>query len=436
MKLIILLWLFTSSAFAQMAFELDVSKKFETASSEAAVKEELLFEAALLGTYMAAEKLGYARPEFEKNLNQKFADYLNQIREKKLSEKFGINYKNTLSEAELKNFVSALEGERSNEWKKFTRASESIGSYTFRSLLQDPAAEDTWKAQVSIVLDKRKVLRLYRRVMSSEKKPYAKILLLPEINLENLSWSELGLESATSFMDPVRTSWMKWLDENIPASVEEVESCHASCYNFWQSWSETRQDDMGAKIPMEYSDSLWLKLDITLKKTNNDPVATQLGLIWSGRVVLLDTNTKRIIASFEMGEERRVFKGHDQQVINSHLASEIYRSPLGIFMQAVKITQEKVALNRLSRLVITGHRQLADALGVMEQLKTRGASLGLEVHLDTFTKTEAQFVCYYKGEEKSFTDLLSGLKELKLSQSYTLVNEFNGVHHVLKLVAE
>ena len=71
----------------------------------------------------------------------------------------------------------------------------------------------------------------------------------------------------------------------------------------------------------------------------------------------------------------------------------------------------------------------------MEELKARGSSLGLDVQMDFFKSSEAQILCFYQGEEKSFTDLLSQLKELKLSQSYKLVNEFNGIH-ILKLVTE
>ena len=61
--------------------------------------------------------------------------------------------------------------------------------------------------------------------------------------------------------------------------------------------------------------------------------------------------------------------------------------------------------------------------------------MGLETQMDYLKSSEAQILCFYQGEEKSFTDLLSRVKELKLSQSYKLVNEFNGIH-TLKLVTE
>ena len=72
----------------------------------------------------------------------------------------------------------------------------------------------------------------------------------------------------------------------------------------------------------------------------------------------------------------------------------------------------------------------------MDMLRKEGSKLNFEVQIDLFDQKETQLLCFYQGEEKSFTDLLSQVKELKSSQSYRLVNEFTGIHHVLKLVAE
>jgi hypothetical protein len=79
---------------------------------------------------------------------------------------------------------------------------------------------------------------------------------------------------------------------------------------------------------------------------------------------------------------------------------------------------------------------MGDVLALIETLKSRGAAIGLEIKLDKMSSGEAEVICFYQGEEKSFTDLLSKVKELKSSTSYQVVDEFNGSVHVLKLVGE
>jgi hypothetical protein len=105
-------------------------------------------------------------------------------------------------------------------------------------------------------------------------------------------------------------------------------------------------------------------------------------------------------------------------------------------MQFNRKLEEKLGFNRVSQLVIKGQQHLGDVFALMEMMKTRGSLLGLDVSLDSFSKDQANLVCFYRGEEKSFSDLLSGIKELKSTHRFSLVDEFTGVHYVIKLISE
>lgn len=60
----------------------------------------------------------------------------------------------------------------------------------------------------------------------------------------------------------------------------------------------------------------------------------------------------------------------------------------------------------------------------------------MEVHLESFQQDQAKLLCFYQGEAKVFSDLLSQLKELKSSNSYVLVSELTGPFPVVKLLTE
>jgi hypothetical protein len=72
----------------------------------------------------------------------------------------------------------------------------------------------------------------------------------------------------------------------------------------------------------------------------------------------------------------------------------------------------------------------------VELLQTRGSSLGLQVEMGQFGSQEAVMKVYFRGEEKSFTDLLSQVKELKSTYNYSLVNEVTGTGHVIRMVKQ
>ncbi len=93
-------------------------------------------------------------------------------------------------------------------------------------------------------------------------------------------------------------------------------------------------------------------------------------------------------------------------------------------------------LNRVIKLVITGQKHLGDVTKLVDLLQTRGSSLGLQVEMSEFGSKEAIMKGYYRGEEKSFTDLLSQVKELKSSYNYSLVNEITDQGHVIRMVKQ
>ena len=126
----------------------------------------------------------------------------------------------------------------------------------------------------------------------------------------------------------------------------------------------------------------------------------------------------------------------EQKDLNSSMVSSMFRSPMDSFTKINRKIQDSPRLNRLTRLVVSGHKNLGDVISLIDLLKKNSTTSSLELSLNAFSTKQAELLAFYQGEEKSFTDLLSRVKELKSSHSYSLVNEFSGVHHELKLVAE
>lgn len=435
MKWFLLVMFFCTEVYAQLNNSVEFQKRIDTSSVESA-KKELLFDASMKSIEKFAPEMGYKFEQFETKLNQKFISYFESYKEKKLAERFGKNYKTTLSDKDKSSFLNALELQRNEEFIKFSRVLGAVSAYSFKRIDYVEGEGGAWVGNVDLTLDRIRLERLLRKFINDESKPYSKLLLLSEIDLFSFGWGDLGLENAESFLDPINTSWLKWLNENLPTTVEEVVVCDSLCKSFYSSWSEASQDELEYRVTPDFTNAVWVKVTLHLKRTNYVASAHESRLQWDGRVILQDVNTKRILGTYELGEETRTFREADQKLLNSAIASALYRSPLSAFTQFSRKLQEKVGLNRVSKLTIKGHKHLGDALALMDLLRTRGSALGLEVNLDHFTKDAAQLICFYKGEEKSFTDLLSALKELKSSQSYVLVNEFTGTQHVLKLVAE
>jgi hypothetical protein len=430
-----LLFLFfvNGMAWGQLSDSIELTEKLGPLPEEVA-KKEILQRAILKSIQKFSPELGYKFEDFNEKVQASFKVSFQSYKEKMIVEKFGTNYKTSLSEADIKSFFESLESERAASFIRFTHYQDLLRSHSFSFFKQDEKDASVWKANIQLDFDRIKLDKVLRKFISGEIKPFAKLILISEIDPYQFEWIDLGVDNEKSFLTPLNTSWLKWFNENLPNSVEEVAICDALCMNYFSKWTDTQSDQLS--VPEEYNHAVFLKVNLHLKRSAVVENLQEVKFEWEGRALLLDPTTKRVLGSFTLPLESRTFRLMEQKALNSSLASSLYRAPLTAFMQFNRKLEEKVGFTRVSKLVIKGHRNLGDVLLLSEKLKTRGSSLGFEAVLDNFTREEANLLCFYRGEEKSFTDLLSSIKELKSSHGYTLVNEFTGVHHVIKFVTE
>ncbi len=430
---LLLFFCLSSTAWGQLIDSVELSEKLGPLTEEVA-KQEILQKAMLKSIEKFSPELGYKFEDFNEKVQASFKLSFQNFKEKMIVEKFGANYKASLSESDIKSFFESLESQRAASYIRFTHYQDLLRSHSFAFLKQDEKDPSTWKAKVQLDFDRIKLDKILRKFISGEIKPFAKLIIISEIDPYQFQWIDLGVDNEKSFLTPLNTSWLKWFNDNLPSSVEEVVICDAACMNYFSKWTDTQSSQLS--LPEEYNRSVFLKVNLQLKRSAVVENLQEVKFDWEGRALLLDPNTKRVLGSFTLPLESRTFRLLEQKALNSSLASSLYRAPLTAFMQFNRKLEEKVGFNRVSKLVIKGHRNLGDVLLLTEMLKTRGSSLGFEAVLDNFTRDEANLQCFYRGEEKSFTDLLSSIKELKSSHGYTLVNEFTGVHHVIKFVTE
>jgi hypothetical protein len=261
--------------------------------------------------------------------------------------------------------------------------------------------------------------------------PFSRMLIVSDMTLIGFQWTDLNLERESQFTAPLLRSWEKWLKEHTPKTVGSVEICEASCQDYLKNWEEKRPEDLANAIDPAFLNVLWVKVGLTLRRT---VVGNVQKFSWDGRVLLLDGNTKRSLANLTLPREDKEWMNIPQSEVNTQLVSRVYRTPIGVFPRVTEKAEAALPLNRVIRLVITGQKHMGDVTKLVELLQTRGASLGLQVEMSEFGPKEAAMKAYFRGEEKSFTDFLSQVKELKSSYNYSLVNEVTPSGIVIRMV--
>jgi hypothetical protein len=432
-KLFCLLALLSFPVWAQLKIEQKIEKDLP-AMEDPQIRRNLLFAGALKSLGHFSSELGMNVDEFQKKLSEKFINHFDAFKLAKLEEKFGKNHQTSLTPEEKQKFLASLEVYRDQELINFTHVENLIQSYTFKTLKQDEKTPGRWMADIELTMDKVKLDRFIKRITSDVKKPYSKIWLIPSFNLQNASWTDLGLERESLFTNPIAQSWEKWIGENLSPEVEDVGLCLRECLAFYQTWENRDSSASLGSAQSEYAHGVFLRLSVDLRRVSYKESSQESLFEFSGRSVLTDIPSKRQIKAVELSTEKKQWRGIDLKATSSALANAIYRSGLSPLGTAMKGLEQEKRLDRVDRLVIKGYKSMSDVLALVKLLEGKGAQLGLKTKIDGFNQNQAELLCFYQGEEKSFTDVLSSLHELKSAHSYKLVSEHTGVHHVLRLV--
>jgi hypothetical protein len=431
-RFLLLILFIAPNLWAQITSEKMIEKIISVEKEEEA-KPILLHSAIELMLHEYAEEIGIDSKDFDQKIQAKFKIYFDSFRQRKMTEKFGKDFSTELSDEQKNIFNQGIEQQKESEFRKFARFDSFLDYYAFKSIIKD--VDSKWSARIVLNLNRTRFQKLKDRIYSTESKLFNKVFVLSEINLIHMNWKDLSLEDVGQFSTPLVQSWVKWLENNPPQNVDQVAECINGCINDFYNWVEIPQDE-GMKINEELLNNLWMRFSFNLRKVSFRPSINEWELEWDGSAIVLDANTKLIIGAFTIPLERKIWRGLDQKELNSQLASSMYRSGLDPLNKGLRRIQESSRVNRLKRLVVQGHQRLGDVIQLMELLKKAGPGIHLELQLDYFGAGEAQLLCFYQGEEKSFTDVLSQVKELKSFHRYKLLNDSTGVHHLIKFVAE
>lgn len=248
--------------------------------------------------------------------------------------------------------------------------------------------------------------------------------LVVEVTLVDFTWAELNLQHESSFTQPLHTNWQKILQENSPD--KEIKSCQGPCKVYFDAWLDRGPGLLNPAHKDEYTDGQWIKVFFNVSR---DPASKRFS--WEGRVLLQDINSKVLLQSFDLGREEKNWDSLSQKQLNSALATRLYQSALPALKQIGSKLKIELPYTRASRLVIKDAPLMSHAQELVNLLKARGTSLGLHCDWKAMASRISQFICFYQGEEKTFSDLLSSVKELKSSKSYNLGHEVVGTEHVL-----
>ncbi len=360
---------------------------------------------------------------YQAQLEKKFAAWFAQA-EERLRTELG------RSGQDEKALSDAVEGERRKARWPFLGYDKLLRQFSIKSFSAHPERTNHWLMTLEGDLDQRLLAAHAQRILD-EAKPFRRLLLLAELSPENFGWGDLKLDDEQTFLAPVEAEWLRWLQENAPADVEEVALCRDACRDAVTRWRARDAKEMAKHVEPELLGSLLLTTKISLSREQLS--AREVRMSFTGGVLLHDLNTKQVLHWGDLPRDTLLLKLGDQKKFNSQLATASYRYPLAKFLEAKNQVGRSVALTNALVVRLVNARNLGEALRFIEWVRVRGAGMQAQGKLDSFTSSSARVLIHFRGEGNKFKALVTAPSELESEWGRSVQIDDTGSELVLTL---
>ncbi|OIQ20742.1 MAG: hypothetical protein BM556_02025 [Bacteriovorax sp. MedPE-SWde] len=390
------------------------------------VKKQLLSNAFKKIIDLEIREMGLDSVTFWNNYNSKFEEHFSPIRTA-VTEKYeeGEGDERKVPEAKKERLEKSLRKKRLVSKAKFGRLGRAIKSYSIKKLSKSIRMPNSHYINVSAQVNRKKLTDIYYKFIGiSRFRTFRKLFLDVRYSLENTNWIELGVETEGDFVNVVNDHWQKKLtasagnlftdgvvivDDSIRSQINErlkkplalLRSSNVSLID---------GDDSGM------SDSLYMNVEVFIKKERADEGLKKLDIKFSGGLILNDLKDKSIITHLDFVPEKSSFKNIDQHTLSSNIASIVYRLPMTKIQKMRKIVEENVKNKNSFEIIIKGTKNVNEVFGFTKKLKEKGLLYYFNPKVETLIGSEVKVLVEYSGLKERALGVLTKMISEQVSQ--------------------
>lgn len=362
--------------------------------------------------------------EYLKKLTEKFFSRYDNFKERRLRQTYGQNYQSSMTPEQKETLEARFDRETADYYKRFLGL-----DLLFNSLIKEKLPENKWK--VDVTQKAGAFESWFNRFESAQAK--VKFLIIPHIELINMDWTELHVSGERPFLMALWTAWEKWAQDESPST--QISLCLDQCKRQWIDDKSTENNELGVYFGQEDEILLVVDLRLELRKLRTLPNG-EVELQHNGTYSLHDYSSRSLLEAMNLGPEtRRVNFKQEPQIVNSTLANHFFRLSLPAFTR-LKSFNDFRPYNQVLQLVIEGQKNLLEVKDLEQQLKLITGTFSPRWELYSLTRNTVSFRILYRGEEKSFKELITNLQQLKSSYNAQCVWDTNSKDLKLQLIHE
>lgn len=453
---LVLSLLFSFSLFAQLD-EVEGEGRFYSRDEDtvAFIKDQLIASAYKDIFTREMKEMGLDSDKFWRNYEDKFAAYFLPIKET-LEKQYEINEKP--SKKNKDDFNKALRKKRLDLKRRYGKLSRAIPKYSIKKMTRSPQVPNSRYIRLKAQVDRKEVNRIYLQFTAENpERHYSTLYMTMNFNLVNTSWTETGVEIQTDFTDVLANHWKDQLTKRLTGKVDKVVVADAArtaeLEGFSRMGSEIRREvvsnanqaeaeegkservvEDSPVLGNDFTSSLWLTMNFTIKKIKENKEAMKREFEFSGDLVLQDLALGKIVKFKDFEERSSTYSLEDLTSLRNSIATAIANIPTPVFNGFEKRLVNFRGGKKKVVLEVVEYDSLGGIESLMKALGEKGVTKQFSPMIESFTQDNARIVLEYAGEDSEMIAILKSLegKELNGGRVLSFPNQESYFQLVLK----
>ena len=366
---------------------------------------------------------------FWKKLDVKFEEYFSKHHEA-LKKKYGITEDEDVKKKTLNAFKKALRKKRLHLKSQYGRLSKAVSSYSIKKRSGPSKRSKSRYLSVQAKVNRKVLNRIYFRFTRDDaEERLNNVYFSVHLQLENGEWQDLGVEESIEFTKIVEDHWKTWLKKNLKNHVDNVSLANEAEIEKMQGrlqiaassiGVDVLQDDSSselASIDEDLQDSLWLKINVQIKKKLDEPLLGKRTFVLDGDFILIDLKFGSSVYHYDFISVTHKNDTRDTDALKSTLAGQVYRMPLNRFSNVgtalARLSQKKDQI----KLQLENIKTVRDLFSFKDILTKRGLSLRFAPEIISYKRNSGVIGLSYGGKKLDVINFLRSMKNQKVGNN-------------------
>lgn len=383
------------------------------------IKEQLIYESVKSIVSKEIEQLGLNKEKFwekyESKLNKKFENFEESL-------KASLNITENSSPAQRQNYKDELRKRKLNYRKRFLGFNRLLTKYAISKISRSSRDPKYRIMKLEGQLDRNYLTKIYYNLVSGKRSTaFNNLYIKTHFKMNNLSFTELGIENEKDFEGEISKSWLTWLSQHKPVNVSTVQLLDDEKSDRLIEYLKIPADQVLTNVPEVFESSLLFDIEMEIIKREFDENLNSYKFEYKGHAYLKDLHSNLIVGSYDFGTQEKKYRLSGNLSLANLIANHVYQMAVGYFNQVQSSVKAVEPITQVMRLHAFSFKNINQINSFIELIEQKGIKHSLKAKVDSFGLDNIDLLLYYDGQPAEIKELLSASQSAKKGIEFDLI---------------